>query len=149
MWGANYGNNPGIAAQASYSNEIWTVGPRLGLAVERWMFFVSGGYASTDIDTRAVTKATGAVLPAQSASSHNDGWYTGVGIEHALHHNIIVGLEYQHLVFNSALQCPPAFGTCAGGAAAFATRDVDSTSDIVRLRLTYKFGARDELRPLK
>jgi outer membrane immunogenic protein len=148
MGGANYGNNAAQAAQARYSNEIWTVGPRLGLAVERWMFFISGGYASTDIDTRSVNKATGVVAAAQSASSHNDGWYTGAGIEHALHHNIIVGLEYQHLVFNSALQCPPGLGTCAQGAAAFATRDVDSTSDVIRFRLTYKFG-RDEPRPLK
>ena len=146
--GANYGINPLFEAQARYSNEIWTVGPRLGLAVERWMFFLSGGYATTTIDTRAVVRATG--LSAGSAfagSSRNDGWYTGVGIEHALHHNIIVGLEYQHLVFDGERQC--AGGNCVTGAAGFNNRDVDSTSDIVRLRLTYKFGARDELRPLK
>lgn len=145
--GADYGNNAAQAAQARYS-EIWTVGPRLGWAHSRWLFYVSGGYASTNIDTRSVAKATGVVAAAQSASSHNDGWYIGGGIEHALHHNIIVGLEYQHLEFDKALQCPPAFGTCAGGAAVFANRDIDASSDIVRLRLSYKFG-RDEPRPLK
>jgi outer membrane immunogenic protein len=147
MGGADYGNNAAQAAQAKHT-EIVTVGPRLGWAHDRWLFFVSGGYASTDIDTRSVTKATGAVAAAQSAGTHHDGWYIGGGIEHAWHHNIIVGLEYQHLEFDSRLQCPPLLGTCAQGAAVFANRDIDASSDVVRLRLTYKFG-RDEPRPLK
>ena len=147
MGGADYGNNAAQAAQARYG-EIWTIGPRLGLAHDRWLFFVSGGYAATEIDTRSVTKATGAVAAAQSAGTHHDGWYVGAGIEHAWHHNIIVGLEYQHLEFDTAHQCPPGLGTCAQGAAVFATRDIDASSDLVRLRLTYKFG-RDEPRPLK
>ena len=71
MGGADYGNNAAQAAQARYG-EIWTIGPRLGLAHDRWLFFVSGGYASTDIDTRSVIKATGAVAAAQSAGSHHE-----------------------------------------------------------------------------
>ena len=112
------------------------------------MFFLSGGYATTTIDTQAVVRATGLNAGAAFAgSSRNDGWYTGVGIEHAWHHNIIVGLEYQHLVFDAERQCPQ--GNCVAGAAGFNNRDIDSTVDIVRLRLTYKFGMGRDERPLK
>lgn len=144
--GANYGINPAFEAQSKY-NEIWTIGPRLGLAHGRWLFYTSGGYATTTIDTRAIVRATGLDAgTAFSAHSRNDGWYIGGGIEHALTRNVIVGLEYQHLDFGSEKQCPQ--GNCVTGAAGFNNRDIDGTADIVRARLTYKFG-RDEPRPLK
>jgi hypothetical protein len=68
-----------------------------------------------------------------------------------VHHNIIVGLEYQHLDFGSRLQCiTPGFGgACPAGAAIFANRDIDGMVDVVRLRLSYKFGGYVDERPLK
>jgi outer membrane immunogenic protein len=144
--GSNYGINPLFEAQSKYS-EIWTIGPRLGLAHDRWLFYTTGGYAQTEIETQAIVRATGLSAGAPFAgSSRHDGWYIGGGIEHAFHGNLIVGLEYQHLEFNTHQQCPQ--GNCVTGAAGFNNRDIDGTADIVRLRLTYKFG-REEPRPLK
>ena len=149
--GSDYGINPAFEAQSRMGG-IGTWGSRLGWAHDRWLLYATGGYAFTAIDTRAVVKATGLDAGAAfRAESHNEGWYIGGGIEHALHHNIIVGLEYQHFDFGVRQQCPvPGFvANCVTGAAGFNNRDVDGTADVVRLRLSYKFGGYSDPRPLK
>jgi outer membrane immunogenic protein len=146
--GNNYGINPAFNAQSKLDN-TWTIGPRLGWAHGRWLFYTTGGYAQTEIETQAIVRATGLSAGAPFAgSSRHDGWYIGGGIEHAFHGNLIVGLEYQHLEFDTHQQCPQ--GNCVTGAAGFNNRDIDGTADIVRARLSYKFGVdRDAPRPLK
>ena len=51
---------------------LFTVGPRLGYAWDRWMIFATGGYASADLKTAACSQlpvfATKPILPDLTAS---------------------------------------------------------------------------------
>jgi outer membrane immunogenic protein len=144
MTGPDYGNNAAQGAQARITNNLFTVGPRIGFAPSnKLLLFATGGYAGKiDIETRSVTRATGIEAAAQHAKTGHDGWYVGGGAEYAFMPNIIFGVEYQYLKFSSTLQCPPAFGSCATGAAVFADRDVNGNVNIVRARLSYLFQTR-------
>lgn len=141
-----FGNNPAFDSEARVE-DIFQIGVRLGWSPSReWLLYVSGGYASADIHSRAISVATGAV--AFSASERHDGWYVGGGVEFALTDSWILGLEYQHLDFGTERQCPG--GACLGAAGFFVDRDMDASADVVRARLSFKFG-RSEARyePLK
>jgi opacity protein-like surface antigen len=70
----------------------------------------------------------------------------GVGVEYALHGNLSVKLEYDHMDFGrdrERLACIPGTGCGAGF-----EYDVRQTVDLVKVGINYKFG-RDEPRPLK
>lgn len=103
---------------------IATIGGRLGYAMNNTLFFIGGGYARTDIESRLTTFDSG--------SARHDGWYIGGGLEYALTPNVIVGLEYQHISFDSVEHQP------SSGLANF--RDIDADVDVVRARLSFKFG---------
>ena len=66
---------PGIPANTFFEHKItnlFTVGPRLGYAWDRFMIFATGGYASADLKTAACSQvtvfATKAFLPDLTAS---------------------------------------------------------------------------------
>jgi outer membrane immunogenic protein len=110
-------------------DSLFTIGPRLGLAHDRFMFYVTGGFASARIDTQVLNAA--GVRIANSAS-RNNGWFIGVGAETVLHGNWIAGLEYIHADFDSESQynnLGPAGDV-----------KVDGDQDILRFRLSYKLG---------
>ena len=115
------------------AQSILTIGPRLGFAVnDQWLLFVSGGFASGRIMTQTVNAATGVGF--DESRSRHDGWYVGGGVDYAITRNIILGLEYQHIDLENINVSPTPFN-------ATEIRDsLDARTDIVRARLTYKFG---------
>jgi opacity protein-like surface antigen len=74
----------------------------------------------------------------------HDGWYVGGGVEYALTSNLILGAEYQRVSLDSERHLVP-----VGGAPSILTADIDADIDIVRARLSYKFGGSREDVPLK
>lgn len=112
---------------------VMTVGPRVGWVFNRdWMAFATGGYATANLITEFYPK--GVPNNASKTYSRNDGWFVGGGIEYALTKNWIVGLEYQHMEFNTVLQsltAVPATGSA---------RYVSADADVVKARLTFKLG---------
>ena len=72
-------------------------------------------------------------------NERHNGWYVGGGLDYALTSNVILGLEYQHVFLDSEHHT-----TRAGG---FNDHDIESNMDILRFRLTYKFGSRDSCFP--
>jgi outer membrane immunogenic protein len=122
---------------ARMSEPIYFVGPRLGTSIGGWMPYVTGGYASTQLQTSQPFKATGVSLIETSA--HRNGWYLGGGVDCAHMGNWLLGIEYRHYDFGNKLHM--AFSTVTGAAVPGNNMNVGLTADTVLLRLSYKVGA--------
>ena len=120
-------------------DSLFTIGPRLGIAHENWLFFLSTGFASARIDTRTINTTTGA--DASLTAHRHDGWYLGGGFERILHDRWVWGLEYQHVWLDSERHFSSLQGGCC--VVGSSTRDIHPDADIVRFRLSYKFGRND------
>lgn len=126
--------------------EVFTVGPRLGVAWDKWLVYGTGGWATGKVDTQLMLAGT----TFDRTSHDQDGWFAGGGVEYALTQNLIVGIEYQHIdlgtdfhasTLDAGAACPPIGVNC---------RDVSASEDIVRARLSYKFyGTEARGAPLK
>ena len=82
---------------------LFTVGPRLGYAWDRFMIFGTGGWASANLKGTycSASPPDFAMGPAlASGASRNNGWYAGGGFDYMVHKgplvDVILGLEYQH-----------------------------------------------------
>jgi outer membrane immunogenic protein len=118
---------------------LFTVGPRIGMAFDRWMVFLTGGWASANLKSSfCSTTILGCDGPGSSgngASRNNDGWYAGGGFDWMVHKgslvDVILGVEYQHFdvrgeqAFRGNFPSPADFDLAAKG-------------DLVRARLTIK-----------
>ena len=115
---------------------LWTVGPRLGWAWDRWLVFGTGGWARLEVNSRELT-----VPPTvfDNTSVHQNGWYAGGGIEYAVTKNIIAGIEYQHVDVGTAFHASSADGL-GPSPPGVNGRNISATEDIVRARLSLKFA---------
>jgi len=137
---------------------LFTVGPRLGYAWDRWMIFGTGGYAVGQIHGQYVCSGTtslvfpgpgacGALfgpLAQLNATGHtwNNGWFAGGGFEYMVHKgslvDVILGAEYQHF----DLRQKTAFCFSAGCAILGPQDHIDfnhgAKGDIVRARISIK-----------
>ena len=128
----------GLPANLEAFNKItnlFTVGPRLGYAFDRWMIYGTGGYAVASIKGQ-YSVAGVQVAQGFSGQSYNDGWFAGGGLEYMVHKgalvDVVFGAEYQHF----DVRDKRAFNdTVLGGLATF---DQGAVGDIVRARLTIK-----------
>jgi len=119
---------------------LLTAGGRLGWAWNRWLVYGTGGWAQLRIATREVTVPP--VVFDVSQTHRHTGFYVGGGVEYALTENLIAGLEYQHVDVGTLFHASSAdgiggFGPAPPGANG---RNVDGGEDIVRARLSVKFG---------
>jgi outer membrane immunogenic protein len=123
---------PGVEAYNKITN-LFTVGPRLGFAWDRWMIYGTGGYAVATI--KGQYRFAGLQFAQDSAGqTWNDGWFAGAGFEYMVHKgalvDVILGAEYQHFdVRSKRAFTDPGFDL---------TIDHGATGDIVRARLTIK-----------
>ena len=134
---------PGIAANTFFQHKItnlFTVGPRLGYAWDRFMIFATGGYASADLKTAACSSVTGLCDQTRfNGQSRNSGWYAGGGFDYMVHKgplvDVLLGLEYQHFDVGSknAFCFNPGCNPVTGW-----DEDLSAKGDIVRARLTIK-----------
>jgi outer membrane immunogenic protein len=129
----------------------------LGRSFDKWLFYVTGGLAATDVEMNANYIATtaipvngGAPIPfpasAGSASRVLYGWTIGAGAAYALTRNWDIGTEYRYSKYygdNFGLGNVAAF--CFGGAAvvctdAPVTGRKDLTTQEVLFKLNYRFN---------
>src|SRR5215510_11542295 len=94
-----------FAANTSFQTKmtnLFTLGPRLGYAFDRWMIFATGGWASANLKGTPCSTLTALCSSACPfiGASRNDGWYAGGGIDYMVHKgplvDVILGAEYQH-----------------------------------------------------
>ena len=118
-------------------NSFITVGPRLGLARDNVLLYVTGGYASGQIQSREYDPRNFAGLGIENYkwTARHDGWFGGGGAEMMLRDRWVIGLEYLHVDLNSETHYLPVTSALS--------RQIDGEADIVRARLSYKFGRAD------
>jgi outer membrane immunogenic protein len=136
------GFEPNVFGEHKITN-LFTAGPRLGYAFDRWMIFATGGWASANLKNAHCSSITnlcdGTSSGGNGASRNNNGWYAGGGFDFMAHKgalvDVILGVEYQHFEVNGER----AFCVNPGCAPAH-VRDFDlsATGDLVRARLTVK-----------
>jgi outer membrane immunogenic protein len=96
---------------------------RLGVAVDRWMPYVTGGLAYGDVSA--------SVTGNRGASETQAGWALGAGIEYAFNGPWTARLEYLHIDLGD-FACGRRCGTAGPD-------NVSFRSDMVRAGLNYKF----------
>src|SRR6185437_1264017 len=97
--------NPAFGCGLTRLDNLTTVGARLGIAADRWLFTVSGGWASARFDRTDVLFATGALGTGGGGSDErHDGAYVGGGVEYMIWKapfaDLIGGIDYQHIWLN-------------------------------------------------
>jgi outer membrane immunogenic protein len=111
------------------TNDLLTVGGRLGWALNNLLFYGSGGYAYGAIEVR------GSPLPGfvtvDDSTDHHSGWYGGAGIEYALMNNLTIGVDWKHFELGHKVHFNPNGGDHL---------DVNTKGDAVTARLTIKGG---------
>ena len=136
---------------------LFTVGPRLGYAWDRFLVFATGGAASVNLKGTFCNSDTGLCGQAgggggtpfalRSGDSRHWGWYVGGGFEYMVHKgalvDVILGVEYQHWEVDTerAFTCtvPSASNaTGCGPLPSFRDYDLGASGDLVRARLTIK-----------
>jgi opacity protein-like surface antigen len=121
---------PGLNRSAEV-RDIFTLSGRLGYADGRWLAYAKAGAASAEIDVSYDDTFTGA---SSSSSGRETGWTAGVGIDYALTHNVVLGVEYNYLHFRADVVPPP----IPDIPTRFGDADVDIQNVVVRLN--YRFG---------
>jgi outer membrane immunogenic protein len=113
---------------------LFTVGPRLGYAWDRWMVFVTGGGASATLKGQSCSNVTGLCGTTIDNGQTRDkwGWYAGGGFDYMVHKgslvDVLLGVEYQHYDIDNKQAC-----ACFSG-----PFDLSTKGDLVRARLTIK-----------
>ena len=97
-----------------------TVRARLGFAVDRFMPYITGGWAYGNVKTSIPSVAF------SSDRSHTGGYAVGAGLEYAFTNNIIAGVEYLYVDLGEK--------NILG-----ANTKVGTDFSVVRARLSYKF----------
>ncbi|KAB2850137.1 MAG: porin family protein [Hyphomicrobiaceae bacterium] len=74
---------------------------RLGYAMDRTMVYGVIGVAWADVETKVTDNIFGGALLTLNGDKNHTGFVIGFGIEHALSHNIVARIEYNHIDFRS------------------------------------------------
>ncbi|HEY5067541.1 MAG TPA: outer membrane beta-barrel protein [Xanthobacteraceae bacterium] len=127
-----------LAASATTSvssHSLFTVRPRAGFAVDRTLFYVTGGYAGGNVTYSESMSQRAGVSTGGTVSSTQSGWTIGGGIEYAMTNNWTIKGEYLYVNLGSvgfagANIVMPTFTTA--NSATF-------KENIGRLGLNYKF----------
>jgi len=153
-----YQNNPGSATcfapgpqltPGGFGNcsarldDILTIGPRIGYAMDKWMPYITGGYANAAYHFYGRT--IGTQIQNEEARARLSGWYIGAGLEMALSHGWVVGLEYRHYEFDDKT----ATAFTPGGLFLEPANFHDATVDTFTIRASWKLGRPEPARPLK
>jgi opacity protein-like surface antigen len=116
---------------------LFTTGAILGLAWDRVLLSVRGGYAGGLVETRRFVAATGTLF--DNTKQWHNGWYVGGGIDWAVYKTAgtsgILGLEYQYVDLGDQGHCPTGCGVIIAGT----HRNVDVTANVIKAKLTVKF----------
>ena len=124
---------------------LFTATARLGYSWDRWLGYVKGGYAGAMISLDTNDNVT---FPPDFVSSTRDmhhGWTVGAGLEYAITHNLIFGIEYKFVSLSGDVYASLVTAT-TGAVVGTVSSDVDTEIHSVMARLSLKFG-RDEVMP--
>ncbi|MGO4682462.1 outer membrane protein [Hyphomicrobium sp. 2TAF46] len=139
-WSEHFGYGIGNSLAETKTGTLVTVGPRLGWANGRWLYYGTGGWATADVQTRGESIfSPGSFF--NKTSERQNGWFAGGGVEYALSQNVLAGIEYQHVDLGDELHCPGCFAGDTNN------HEIGVGIDIVRARLSFKLGRDEDLAP--
>ena len=125
------------AATSVSSHWLATVRPRVGIARNNWLFYVTGGAAFTNATfSQSVLFVATATSMAGSVTSTLTGWTAGAGLEYGITPNWLLKAEYLYVGFpnQNLTEVNPAFPTFTANASN------RLSASILRVGLDYKFG---------
>jgi len=132
---------PGTTLTATTSeNSHWlaTVRPRLGVALNNWLFYATGGvaFSSVAFSQSVFFSASGSTMTGSSTNTLT-GWTAGAGVEYGITPDWLLKAEYMFVGFPTQhlTEFNPAFPTF------FATASNRLSASIFRVGVDYKFGA--------
>jgi|GEM_PF-1835115 len=126
-------------------DDVFTVGPRFGWAMGKWMPYLSVGYANAAFQEKFVLKTSnvGGGSPAMARERH-EGWYIGAGVDMALAHGWTIGIDYRHYELDDASYSPFVASTAgpaiAGSPSAGFNNTADVSLDTLTVRVSWKLG---------
>ncbi len=106
-------------------DDLYSLRGRVGLAMDRAMVYGTAGISYTSV-TATYPLGIGNV------ELSDIGYVFGLGIDYAITDNIIVGLQYQHQIYNN-------FGEDDYPAALAPLQGIDADFDVIEARVSYKF----------
>jgi len=126
------------------TKETWfaTVRPRVGIAANNWLFYVTGGAAFEGLQhtvTESRTSVAGG-LRSYTSDDAKAGWTVGAGIE-AGFGNWSVGAEYLYASFGNRTIVGPAVTVATVPFGISSTTFHDDQQQIVRVKANYHFNA--------
>ena len=129
-------------SQSFSTDWLWTLRPRLGIAMNSWLFYATGGVAITEVKANWLFLDNFADTEAATMSKTMTGWTIGGGIEYAVVNGWSVKAEYLYLDFGHAQLTSNNLldgGTFPVPLQPF-LHSVSLTSNVFRLGLNYKLG---------
>jgi outer membrane immunogenic protein len=121
-----------------------TLRPRLGIASNNWLFYVTGGLAVANVKSNFIfTDTFATATESGSISSTKAGWTVGGGVEYALMNGWSIKGEYLHVDLGSDSVTSTnlrVFTPSIAFPANIFTHSNNLHADIVRAGLNYKFG---------
>jgi len=136
---------PGVGTFAvSGGGNRWltTVAGRVGFAVDRWMFYLKGGWGEVGVRNLTVTNTANGVFVTGGSRSLGGGML-GAGFEYAFTNNFTIKAEYNYIALsNRDFVIPAAPNLPAGFGAGLAGNVFRSDSNVqaVKVGFNYLFG---------
>ncbi|MGH6683604.1 MAG: outer membrane protein [Pseudolabrys sp.] len=127
--GSDQKGDGGVAGTATYTNKLdWfgTLRGRVGYAFDRWLPYVTGGWAYGHGNLSGTSGGVGF-----SGSNDYSGWTLGGGLEYAFLNNWSAKLEYLYIDFGDGPSATVVPGTNVSAG--------KLTDNVVRLGVNYKF----------
>jgi len=126
------------------TNWLWTVRPRLGFAIDRWLFYGSGGLTLANLEadfsvSDDYSVALGNVAEHQNISETKAGWTVGGGVEVRLDKNWSIRSEYLYADLGTLSGDTHDMYTTGGYSPNTIHHEADFTVHLVRVSLNYKF----------
>jgi outer membrane immunogenic protein len=127
-WEASGGNFPGPRGAATDINWLLTVGPHLGIAMDRTLLYMEGGLAVADED-----HAHEGANRTFKGGETRTGWFIGAGVEHAFDDHWSARLEYNYIDLGSDKV------TLTADNDATAIFDIDQDLHVIKAGINYGF----------
>jgi opacity protein-like surface antigen len=79
-------------------SDQFTAVVQLGHSWGDWLVYLKGGYANAQIDIQSNVISSG--LLTSTSSDRESGWTAGIGIDHLIAPNVVLGLSYDYSTYS-------------------------------------------------
>ncbi len=115
------------------TNLLVSAAVRVGIAMDRALISLKGGYAGADIQS-TVSDGTAPAVGIGSVDEWHNGFIIGAGLDYAVTNNIIFGIDYSYYALESRRH-----SRAFNGAGGTVDDSVDLDMHSITARLNYKF----------